>query len=190
MKLPLDVDTLQAATDSTPANAEKYLAFLNAGMDRFNIHSHVQIAAFLATVQVESARLSTCEESLYYTSAERLAKIYPRLFKTAKDAEPYVRNHNGLSQGLYDGYHGRGLIQLTWKRNYEACSKGLGVDFVAQPTLLLTPEYAALSACWFWATNGCNEVADDMERVTEIVNGKAKMHLHERMDAFAKNLLL
>lgn len=190
MKLSLDVDTLQAATDSKPQDAQKYLVHLNAGMDRFNIHSHIQISSFLATVQIESARLSTCEESLYYTSAERLAKIYPRLFKTAKDAEPYVRNHNGLSQGLYDGYHGRGLIQLTWKRNYEACSKGLGVDFVKYPALLLTPEYAALSACWFWDTNGCNEVADDMERVTEIVNGKAKMHLAERMDAFAKNLLL
>ncbi len=190
MKLPLNDHQLQAATDSTPANAEKYLAHLNTGMARFGIDDHIRIASFLATVQIESARLSTCEESLYYTSAERLAKIYPRLFKTAKDAEPYVRNHQALSQALYDGYHGRGLIQLTWKRNYEACSKGLGVDFVAEPTLLLTPEYAALSACWFWATNGCNEVADDMERVTEIVNGKAKMHLHERMGAFAKNLLI
>lgn len=190
MKLPLDADTLQAATDSSLADAQRYLAHLNDGMDRFGIHSHIQISAFLATVQIESARLSTCEESLYYTSAERLARIYPRLFKTAKDAEPYVRNHQALSEALYDGYHGRGLIQLTWKRNYEACSKCLGVDFVAQPTLLLTPEYAALSACWFWATNGCNEVADDMERVTEIVNGKAKMHLHERMVAFAKNLLI
>lgn len=190
MELPLNEYKLQAATDSKPEDAQKYLAHLNAGMDRFSIHSHIQISSFLATVQIESARLSTCEESLYYTSAERLAKIYPRLFKTAKDAEPYVRNHAGLSKALYDGYHGRGLIQLTWKRNYEACSKCLGVDFVKYPALLLTPEYAALSACWFWDSNDCNEVADDMEQVTEIVNGKAKMHLAERMDAFAKNLLI
>jgi hypothetical protein len=35
-------------------------------------------------------------------------------------------------------YMGRGLIQVTWKSNYVKVGKGLGIDLVNQPDLLLT----------------------------------------------------
>jgi putative chitinase len=47
------------------------------------------------------------------------------------------------------------------------------VDFTAQPELLAQPYYAAMSAAWFWASHGLNEVADtgDFEKTTKIING-------------------
>lgn len=178
----ITVEFLQKATDSTPANAAKYVDALNTAMERFEINTPQRIAAFLATVSIESARLSAVEEGLFYSSPERLASIFKRAFRDADDAKPYAKNPKALSAKLYQGFHGRGLIQLTWEANYRRCGDALGVDFVADPALLTTPKYAALSAAWFWKANGCNAAADlgDMTKVTAIVNGPAKMHLAER----------
>ncbi|MBZ9808112.1 carboxypeptidase [Mesorhizobium sp. ESP-6-2] len=49
-----------------------------------------------------------------------------------------------LRSKAYYPYVGMGFVQLTWKRNYELASKKLGVDFVANPRLLLDPEHAAV----------------------------------------------
>lgn len=40
-------------------------------------------------------------------------------------------------------YYGRGLVQLTWKGNYETFGKILGVDLVKSPGLALNTTYAA-----------------------------------------------
>jgi putative chitinase len=70
-------------------------------------------------------------------------------------------------------YRGRGLKQLTGKFNHQQCSAGLGVDLVANPDLLLDPQYAAASAAWFWATNKCGPLADsgDFVGLTKKING-------------------
>lgn len=188
----ITLEHLEQATSSNLDNARKYLEALNAAMDRFEINTHNRVSAFLATVAIESAHLTAVEEGLYYTDAARLASIFRRAFPTVADAVPYVRNPSALSQKLYNGFHGRGLIQLTWEANYRECGEGLGVNFVLNPSLLTKPTYAALSAGWFWSTHGCNEAADNgsMEEVTLHVNGPAKMHLKERQDQFAKALLV
>lgn len=183
---------LQAATGSTPANAQKYLAPLVRAMERFEVNTLKRKAAFLATVAVESRSpkfggLGAVEEGLYYTDPARLANIFITAFgRSATAARPFTKNPQALSQKLYQGFHGRGLIQLTWERNYAACGAGLGVDFVARPELLLTPQYAALSAGWYWSTSDCNEAADagDMTLVTRKVNGPALMHLSDRIEQY------
>jgi putative chitinase len=47
------------------------------------------------------------------------------------------------------------------------------VDFVMNPDLVRTPQYAAITAGWFWATHKCNEIAQtqDWRRLTKIING-------------------
>lgn len=40
-------------------------------------------------------------------------------------------------------YYGRGYVQLTWKRNYDAMSKLLGVDLVNNPDRALEPAIAS-----------------------------------------------
>jgi putative chitinase len=70
-------------------------------------------------------------------------------------------------------YIGRGLIQLTGKENYANCGSAIGVDLVANPDLLSTPKYAALSAGWFWNRRGLNALADadDIDTITKRING-------------------
>jgi putative chitinase len=65
------------------------------------------------------------------------------------------------------------LIQLTGHDNYEACGDALGVDLLADPDLVSTPKYAALSAGWFWNKNHLNKFADDsdVEGLTKKING-------------------
>lgn len=70
-------------------------------------------------------------------------------------------------------YRGRGLIQITGRANYAACGEALGVGLVNQPERLEQPQYACMSAAWFWATKGLNTLADagNFERITRRING-------------------
>ena len=142
------------------------------------------MAAFLAQLSVESARLTRLEENLKY-SAERLVAVWPARFKSVADALPYANNSEALANKVYAGrmgnaapgdgyrYRGRGFIQLTGKANYKAFATASGVDVVANPDLLLEPELAAESAAWLWQSNGCNELADagELVRISKRVNG-------------------
>lgn len=179
----MTVEQLAAATGATVANAARFHKALVSAMERFNIDTPARKAAFLATVSVESARLTTTEEGLYYRDAHRLARIYPRAFKTPAEASKYVANPKGLGQLLYQGYWGRGLIQLTWKENYKKAGDALGFDYVKNPDLVASVAHAALTAAWYWSSNGCNLAADreDMKSVTRLVNGPGMMHLDDRI---------
>lgn len=176
------VEQLAAATSAPYGNAQTYHQPLLDAMGRFDICSLQRQAAFLATVAVESAHLSAVEEGLYYKDPERLARIYPRAFKDAAAAAPYARNPKGLGELLYKGYAGRGLVQLTWRKNYERAGEALGYDYVGNPTMVAEPKHAALTAAWYWHDAKCNDPADrgDMTEVTRRVNGPALMHLAER----------
>jgi len=70
-------------------------------------------------------------------------------------------------------YRGRGLKQLTGKDNYTRCGTGIGVDLVSDPDKLLEPEYAALSAGWFFSANKLADFADkdDFVGMTKKING-------------------
>jgi len=153
----------------------KYGVVLAESMEQFNINTEERISHFLAQLYHESLNLSKANEDLSYT-AERLVKVYPKKFTTYEEAKPYQRNSKALSIKLYNGYHGRGLIQLTHKYNYEACAKDLGIDLINKPQLLEEPKYACLSACWFWNKNKLNNIADlggveQVRKITRIING-------------------
>jgi putative chitinase len=84
-------------------------------------------------------------------------------------------------------YRGKGLIQLTGKDNYQRFSDATGVDAVGNPELLAEPEMAALSAGWFWSTNGLNALADskDVLAMTKRINGGTH-GLDDRQAKYAK----
>ncbi len=131
------------------------------------------MAAFLGQIAHESGNLHKLEENLNYTDAHRINRIFGAI-KTDKEATAYLRRPAALANKAYankngngneasgDGwrYRGRGLIQLTFKANYEAFAKDVKVDVVKHPDLLSTPKYAALSAAWFWDKHGLNQLAD------------------------------
>ncbi|HGN2727623.1 TPA: glycoside hydrolase family 19 protein [Pseudomonas aeruginosa] len=173
-----------------------FVPALNVAMERFDITSPVRLAAFLAQVGHESAHLTRLVENLNY-SARGLAATWPSRYRGA-DGRPNAlalnlarhpeaianntyanRNGNG-DESSGDGwrFRGRGLLQITGRSNYRAAGAGLDLPLEHDPDLLEQPEFAALSAAWWWSTHGLNELADRGEFVviTRRINGGLNGH--------------
>lgn len=174
------------------ALAVQWLPHISQAARRYQIDaSPRRIAAWLATIAHESARLTSVVENLNY-SARGLAQTWPSHYadmtgqpnalaqsiarKPATIASLTYANRmgNGPSE-TGDGwiYRGRGLIQITGRDNYDRSGDALGLDLILNPERLEEPYYAALSAAEWWHRHGCNELADtgDMAAVTRKVNG-------------------
>lgn len=125
----------------------------------FDIDTPKRIAAFLAQVGHESGGFRHTREIWGPTAAQQRYEGRADLGNT--------------QPGDGSKYRGRGLIQITGRFNYQKASAALGVDLVNEPELLEAPSLAARSAAWWWAANGCNELADagDFERLTRRING-------------------
>ena len=157
---------------------------LQAAFDKYDINTPKRQAAFIGQCAHESANFKVLQENLNY-SAEGLMKTWPSRFPTKEVADQYARNPAKIAGKVYNGrlgntseeeaakYLGRGLIQLTGKENYERCGSAIGVDLINEPTLLVEPNHAAMSAGWFWNKKGLNELADQQEhgQITKRING-------------------
>ena len=193
------IELLQAAKIKNP---EKWLDAVQATCDRFEINTDKRIAAFLAQTAHESGGYTMLEENLNY-SAETMAVVWPNRFAEKGPDGKYIKENgknkpnkfalalhrkpemianvvysarmgNGtIESGEGWKYRGRGLKQLTGKDNYTRCGKAIGIDLVDRPELLLAPEYAALSAGWFWEANKLGAFADndDFVGMTKKING-------------------
>jgi putative chitinase len=162
----------------------KWLQPLEETFAKYDISTPQRQAAFIGQCQHESANFKVLQENLNY-SAEGLMKTWPSRFPTKEIADQYARQPAKIAGKVYNGrmgntseeeaakFLGRGLIQLTGKENYERCGSGLGVDLVSNPDWLLDPQYAALSAGWFWNRKGLNSLADsgDIDTMTKRING-------------------
>lgn len=68
-------------------------------------------------------------------------------FELREEAD-YLGAGASVYRARYAGYHGRGLIQLTWKSNYQNWTKWLNVDLVNNPNILMSDyELNAKIAC-------------------------------------------
>jgi putative chitinase len=178
----------------------KWLAPLEETFAKYDISTPVRQACFMGQCAHESGNFKTLQENLNY-SAEGLMKTWSSRFPTKEIADQYARNPAKIAGKVYNGrlgntseeeaakYLGRGLIQLTGKENYANCGSGIGVDLLSNPTLLLDPRYAALSAGWFWNKKGLNSLADasDLETMTKRING-GLIGLDDRKAKIAKAL--
>lgn len=164
----------------------EWVPALNDTFARFNIATPRQQAAFIGQCGHECGNFRVLEENLNYR-AETLMKLWPRRFPTLEVANQYARNPKKIANMVYanrmgnrdeasgDGYRfrGRGCIQLTGHANYFHAGQALGVDLVMEPELVATPQYAALTAGWFWSTHDCNRLAEagDWTGLTKKING-------------------
>jgi len=164
---------------------------LNATFERFNITTPRQMAAFIGQCGHESGNFRVLQENLNYRAAT-LLKLFPRTQRrtwgfTPEEAADYERQPKRIANRIYgnrmgnrdeasgDGYRfrGRGCIQLTGSANYHHAGQALGVDLIMEPDLVATPQYAALTAGWFWNTQKLNDLAEagDWTRLTKKING-------------------
>ena len=162
----------------------KWLEPLENTFAKYEINTPQRQAAFIGQCAHESGNFKVLQENLNY-SADGLMKTWPSRFSTIEIANQYARQPAKIAGKVYNGrlgntseeeaakYLGRGLIQLTGRENYANCGSSIGADLLADPTLLLDPRYAALSAGWFWNKKGLNSLADsgDIETMTKRING-------------------
>lgn len=116
---------------------EPHLAYIGPAMQAGDITTPKRIAAFLAQLAHESGEYRYMEEIADGSEYEGRADL--------GNTEP----------GDGRKFKGHGPIQITGRNNHAACGKALGIDLIANPTLITTPKYATASAVWFW-NNGCS----------------------------------
>jgi len=159
---------------------------LNTTFDRFDISTPFRQAAFIGQAAHESGNFKMLVENLNYR-AETLMKVWPKRFPTLEFAKQYERDPKKIANSVYanrmgnrdeasgDGFRfrGRGLFQTTGHAGYYHAGQALGEDFVMQPDLVATPQYAALTAGFFWSTHKLNQYADsrDYKMMTKKING-------------------
>jgi putative chitinase len=165
---------------------------------RYNINTTQRQASFIGQCQHESNNFRTLEENLHY-SADGLMRTWPSRFPSADVAQQFANNPEKIANKVYAGrmgnteegdgwkYHGRGVIQLTGRENYERCGTAISADLINQPQLLVEPYYAVLSAGWFWNKLGLNDLADAQEygQMTRRING-GTLGLEDRIAKITK----
>lgn len=128
---------------------------LNKTLEEFDINTPRRIQMFLAQVGHESGQLRYMEE---IASGEA--------YEGRKDL-------GNTTPGDGKKYKGRGLIQVTGKKNYTLASLALDLPLLEHPELLAEPENAARSAGWYWDNNNLNSLCDLglFEQLTKRING-------------------
>jgi len=147
------------AVGCSAAHAAQYAPHIAEACDRYAINTPARIAAFLAQIGHESGSFRYAAEIWGPTDAQRRYEGRADL--------------GNIHPGDGSRFRGRGLIQTTGRANYTDVSLALSADFVADPALLETPRYAALSAGWYWHKHNLNALADagNFDAITRRING-------------------
>ena len=155
-------------------------------------------AHLLGQASHESGGFTRVCESLYYSSADRIRKVWPSRFPTLEDAQPYARNPKALADKVYSNrmgngenegsvFIGRGFLQLTGKDNYRSFASDMRLPEVMTDPSLIETDYAFETAYWFFEKNKLFKIADEgvstdtIEKITKRVNG-GYHGLQDRLD--------
>lgn len=163
--MPITAQQLLQILPNAGKQAGVFASALNLAMDRFQINTRLRMAAFIAQVGHESGQFRYVKE----LGGDQYLSKY--------DTGPLAKRLGNTPEADGDGqkYRGRGLIQVTGRDNYLACSKALFGDdrLLRTPELLEQAEWACKSAAWYWNSRNINAPADigDLKTVTRRING-------------------
>ena len=190
-----------SALAPTNKNIDIWVQAMNTILPKYDIVTPKRLAAFLAQTAHESAGFTAVRENLNY-SAQGLMKTWPARFNQAT-AAAYARQPEKIANKVYanrmgngdeasgDGwrYRGRGLIQTTGKANYTKLAQYIKKSLEETIEYCETVEGAVESACFYWASNNLNAIADtgDMAALTRRINGGV-IGLADRLDKYKKTL--
>lgn len=155
-------------------------------MNRVGSKHH--LAYILATAYHETGgRMQPVREG-FATTNEGAVRAVTRLHEQGRIRTNYALPINGHS------YYGRGLIQITWRENYDRVGKLLGVDLVNNPDLALDPQVSAdilvkgMLGGWFTGrklSDYDREDGYDYYNARRIVNGMDRaQHIAEHAEFF------
>lgn len=179
--MPITTQQLLQILPNAGKQAGVFASALSLAMDRYQINNRLRMAAFIAQVGHESGQFRYVRE----LGGDQYLSKY--------DTGPLAKRLGNTPETDGDGqkYRGRGLIQITGRDNYLACSKALFGDdrLLRTPELLEQAEWACKSAAWFWNSRSLNALADagDFVGVTRRINGGVN-GLAERQTFYAAAL--
>lgn len=196
--------TAQKLQDCVPGNPDigKWYQAMNMTLPEYGIITWQRVAMWIAQVGHESGDFETVTENLNYRTTA-LTTMFGNRISLAEanrlgrdDTKGQRANPEGIANVIYGGdwgrrnlgntqpgdgwrFRGRGLIQVTGRSNYAACSLALYGDesiLLKEPEILSEPDGAIRSACWFWNSRKLNAHADreDLVTVTRLINGGTK----------------
>lgn len=185
-------EEFRRATGVSEETAGRWHSPLMVAMEVCGIDTPERRAHFLGQTGAESGGFRHLEESFNY-SVEGLRIFGHRLTEEQRQrlgrqpGEKVVppERQKEIACLVYGGrygnnrtgdgwtFRGRGLIQLTFRDNYLACGRALGLDLENQPELLLEDMNAACAAGWFWHHHNASGLADrdDVSGLTRLING-------------------
>lgn len=193
-----------------PKARAEYVEALVNGIDHLQeagiLDSELRMAHFMAQCAAETGGFTVFRESLTYTTAARLRKVWPSRFRNKSDAQlaHLLRNPVALGDAVYmnrmgnnapgDGYNyrGGGFLQTTGKYAVDKYCQACGVPI--SPDILDDIPMTLRFACVEWLESGCNEWADEnsIMKVSRAINvGSASssvmpVGMDERQKWFAK----
>lgn len=139
----------------------------------YGVITKKQMCAFLSTVIIESNGFKAKRESFNYRPARLQAVFSKRIKSIAHAQELLSKGQPAVANFLYNGrygnlpnsndgwtYRGGGLIQLTFRHNYAAAGRRLGIELEKHPELIEQLDVSVLAAFDFWKNKGLNQAAE------------------------------
>jgi putative chitinase len=159
----IDAETLATCTGATPSRAAAWTLPISSAMDQYQIDSPARQAAFLSQIGHESGGLNWTAE-LWGPTAQQLKYEPP---------SELAAELGNTDKGDGSLFRGRGLIMITGRANYTTVADALCLDCLNNPAMLAAPEWAAMSAAWWWSMHGLNALADagNFQQITRVING-------------------
>lgn len=166
------------------------------------ITSPAELSNLMGQTAVESAGFTRNHEDFRYRSADRALSVVGQLRQRhTRDEVAAVlaaRDPEATANLFYDGrtdlgnttpgdgwrFHGRGVIQLTGRANYETYGRLAGVDLIEHPERAADPEVSADVAVAYWQQRLKHVDRTDVEAVTRRINGGTNGY-DERVEAVA-----
>ena len=171
------------APDTSTERLQEVANLINKYSSVYGVNTEKRLAAFVAQAVHESAGFSRFKE----IGNNSYLKRYEPGTKAGK-------NLGNIYPGDGAKFKGRGIFQLSGRWNYTYFSKKIFGDdrLVTNPEILETPEYAVLSAFYYWDFKKLNKWADKMDNnaITKIINGPKMYHKQERNALYQKAMAM
>lgn len=203
----------QLFPNSTADTRNKLVEMINDVGDDFGINTKSKVCHFLAQTGAETGGFTTLnvQENLNYITINALKKSF-YIFKDSNpnsiDATPYLNNPQGLANLVYcckfgngnqasgDGwkYRGRGIIQLTWKGNYDAYesylnSIGLAWTYNNQNDVETVYQHSIASGMWYFKDKVLDKMEINNTTTSNSVTKKINRHADQSSKVIRENYL-
>jgi len=146
-----------------PNTCEDLFPHLLDAMEKACVNTDLRVAMFVA---------QTLHETGEYRYFQEIWGPTPQQLKYEPPSELATRLGN-TEPGDGKLFKGHGAIQLTGRANHKHCGDVLGVDFIKNPELAASKEWAFRVAGWFWDLHELNTFCDteNLLEVTKRING-------------------